>query len=256
MNSRNLEGKVVVVTGGSRGIGRQIVLGAIERGAQVAFCTRKIGRDALVVKEEAERCGKPGQVIAVRADVSEEGDVEALFDATLHTFGKVDVVVNNAGIVRANVLVTLATQDWDEIIATNLTGAFLTSRRAIKAFLASGEDGRIVTVGSIAQDGMQSHAGYAASKGGLVGLTHAIAQEYGSNGIYAYLVVVGYVDTRLTGHVPDSLKRAAIESSSQWREASADEIASVVLFLASDRALCRNGQTFHASAGSRGIPPY
>ena len=256
MSAGDLEGKVVVVTGGSRGIGRDIVLGAVARGAQAAFCAREIGRDAQAVKKEAERHGRAGQVIAIRADISQEDDVEALFDATLSAFGKVDVVVNNAGIDRANLLVSLSVQDWDEVIATNLTGAFLASKRAIQEFLATGEGGRIVTLGSIAQHGMQSSASYAASKAGLVGLTRAIAKEYGSKGIYANLVVAGYVDTELTRHMPDLLKRVLVESCPQWRKASAEEIASVVLFLASNRALCINGEAIHASGGSIEIPPY
>ena len=256
MNAGDLGGKVMVVTGGSRGIGREIVLGAVARGAQVAFCARRIGRDAQVVKEEAERHGRAAQVICVRADISQEDDVEAFFDAALSTFGKVDVVVNNAGISRDNLLVSLSAQDWDEVIATNLSGAFMVSKRAIKEFLARGTGGSIVTLGSIAQHGMQSSASYATSKGGLIGLTRAIAMEYGSQGIRANLVVAGYVDTELTRYMPDLLKRVLVESCPQWRKAFANEIASVVLFLASNRALCINGEAVHASGGSIEIPPY
>jgi NAD(P)-dependent dehydrogenase (short-subunit alcohol dehydrogenase family) len=254
VNDRDLAGKVVVVTGGSRGIGRALVLAAAARGAQVAFCARDIGRDARAVLEEAEQSEGAGRVVAIRADVAQEADVEALFDATLNTFGKVDVAINNAAISHASLLVSLTVHDWDMIIATNLTGSFLIARRAIKEFLARGEGGRIVSVGSLMQTGAPSNASYAASKGGLVGLTRAIAEEYGCESIFANLVVTGYVDTALTSSLSDSVKRRIVEASPQRRKASTDEIAAVVLFLASSRALCVNGQSIHATGGLMEVP--
>jgi 3-oxoacyl-[acyl-carrier protein] reductase len=249
MTDEYLDGQVIVVTGGSRGIGRAIVLGAIALGARVAFCTRRLGHAAETVRAEAELLGGNGKAIAVRADVSCEADVDFLFDMTLDAFGRVDAAINNAGISRQGLLVPLTTQMWDETIATNLTGAFLVGRRAIKEFLKSGLGGRIVSLGSLMQNGAPSNASYAASKGGLVGLTRSIAAQYSHHAIHANLVVTGYVETELTKNLADSAKRSLIETCPQKRAASADEIASVVLFLASERAKCVNGEAVFVSGG-------
>jgi 3-oxoacyl-[acyl-carrier protein] reductase len=256
VSARDLEGKVIVVTGGSRGIGREIVLGAAARGAQVAFCGRTVGQNAQTVKEEAEHRGGVGRVIAVRADVSREDDVETLFDVTLSAFEKVDVVINNAGISRAHLLVSTSLQVWDDVIATNLTGAFLVARRAIKEFLARGEGGTIISIGSITQNGAPSNASYATSKGGLVGLTHSIAKQYGTRGIRAYLAVVGYADTDIMRDVPEALTRLTLQFSPQKRVASPKEIASAVFFLAANQALCMNGEAIDISGGWAELPGY
>jgi 3-oxoacyl-[acyl-carrier protein] reductase len=249
MTERYLDDQVIVVTGGSRGIGRAIVLGAIELGARVAFCTRGLGHAAEAVRAEAELLGGSGKAIAVRADISCEADVNFLFDTALDTFGRVDAAINNAGISRQSLLVSLTTKMWDETIATNLTGAFLVGRRAIIEFVKSGHGGRIVSLGSLMQNGAPSNTSYAASKGGLMGLTRSIAAQYSRHAINANLVVTGYVETELTKDLADSAKQRLIENCPQKRAASADEIASVVLFLASERAKCINGEAIFVSGG-------
>ena len=249
MIADELEGKVMLVTGGSRGIGREIVRGAVARGAQVAFCGREIDRESQDVIREIERLGIAGKVIAVQADVSQESDVERLFKTILDAFGRINVVVNSAGISRSHLLVSTPVEIWDEVISTNLTGAFLIIREAIKEFHTCGEGGRIISVGSVTQNGAPTNASYAASKGGLVGLTRAIAREYGDQGVLAFLVVGGYTDTGLMAKAPD-LRERVIKSNPQKRLAIPDEIASVVLFLASERALgIVNGEEIYTSGG-------
>jgi len=250
----DLEGKVIVVTGGSRGIGRAIVLAAVSKGARVVFCARKIDREAQEVLAEVDRLGGAGRALAVPADVSREADVEALFDQTIDAFERVDVAINNAGINKDDLLVRLPVEIWDEVIATNLTSAFLVSRRAVSEFLAQGEGGRIVSLSSLSQTGATSQSAYAASKGGLIGLTRTIAKEYGRRGIFANLVAVGYVETQLSAKIPDFARRYLIESCPQRRAASVDEIASVVLLLASNRLTYVNGETIFASGGLVDIP--
>ena len=245
-----LQGKVVIVTGGTRGIGRQIVRGALARGAQVAFCGRSIAEDAVGLPAGQD------QALAVRADVSCEGDVDAMFDAAIGAYGRVDVVINNAGISRGHLMVSLPAEVWDEVMAVNLTGAFLVSRRAVRQFLAQGDGGRIVSIGSVTQNGAPSNASYATSKGGLVGLTRAIAREYEDRGIHANLVIGGYVDTDMMRHAPEALRQRIVELCPQGRMASAEEIASVVFFLASGRSLHVNGQAVYASGGLVDLPPY
>lgn len=254
MTAADLAGKVVLVTGGSRGIGRAIVLGALERGANVAFCAREIGPDAEATLAEAGRRFSPGRAIARRADISREADVESLFDAVLEAFGRIDVAVNNAAINRDDLLVNLTVGAWDEVIATNLTGPFLVARRAIQEFLAQGEGGRIVSIGSLSQMGATSQASYAASKGGLQGLTRTIAKEYGRKGIFANVVVAGYVETSISTRMPEFARRFLVEACPQRRMAHAREIAAAVLFLASERAAFVNGETIHASGGLVDIP--
>ena len=249
MMNRMLEGKIVVVTGGSRGIGRSIVLGAVAEGARVVFCARTLGTDSEAVVQEAEKLGGAGAAIAVTADVSREADVEAMFDLTIDRHERVDVLINNAGINRDALLVHHATDTFDEVIATNLTGAFLTSRRAISEFLSQGEGGRIVAIGSFSQNGATSQVAYAASKGGLIGLTRTIAKEYGHKKIAANVVAAGFVETALTERITEEGRKMLTDICPLRRSGQADEIAKVAIHLASSRASFINGEVVHASGG-------
>lgn len=244
----------IVVTGGSRGIGRAVVLAAAADGARVAFCARTLGPAADAVVAEAEQLTGPGRVLAVRADVSRECDVEALFDKVIDRFGRVDAVVSNAGINRDALLVQTSTVDFDAVVATNLTGAFLVCRRAVQEFLAEGDGGRIVCIGSVSQYGATSQAAYAAAKGGLGGLTRSIAKEYGHKGVRANLVVVGYVDTDLTADIDPALRKVVADATALRRTAHPDEIADVVRFLVSPRSSYVNGAAVHAGGGLQEVP--
>ncbi|MFC0109378.1 SDR family NAD(P)-dependent oxidoreductase [Kibdelosporangium aridum] len=241
--------KVVVVTGGSRGIGRAVVLAAAAAGAQVAFCARKLGPATDEVITQVESLAGKDRGLAVAADVASESDVEDLFDAVVDRFDRVDVVVNNAGINRDALLVHTTTEAFDDVIATNLTGAFLICRRAVREFLVQGSGGRIVSISSLSQHGATSQAAYAASKGGLLGLTRTIAKEYGHKSIIANLVTVGYVETDLTQHFDEGLRRLLLEATPLRRNAKPEEIAAAVLFLASTRAGYINGEAVSATGG-------
>ncbi len=254
MNHGELAEKVLLVTGGSRGIGRAIVLEAVGRGGRVAFCCREAGSEAALVQQEAKRIGGEGRVIAVSADVSKEAQVNTLFDSTLTAFGRIDIAINNAAINCDDLLVHLSPEEWDRVIATNLTGSFLIAKRAILEFLDQGDGGRIVSIGSLSQNGATSQASYAASKGGLYGLTRTIAKEYGRVGIYANLLLAGYVETEISSRMPDFAKRFLVDFCPQRRAATASEIAMAALFLASERASFINGETIHATGGLVDIP--
>lgn len=249
----SLEDKVLVVTGGTRGIGRAIVLGAVEQGARVVFCGRQVSDEALRVQAEAE-ARVPGSARGVAADIAHEADVDHLFATTLDIFGRIDVAINNAAISRENLLVAMPVEDWDAVIAVNLTGSLLVARRALRTFLERGDGGRIVSVGTLAQHGAPGNTSYAASKGGLVGLTRAIARQYGDVGIFANMVVTGYVETALSAELPAFAKRALIDACPMRRAGSPEEIARAVLFLASDRASGLNGQMVYASGGLLEVP--
>lgn len=244
MSDRDLEGQVLLVTGGSRGIGRAIVTGALVRGASVAYCSRGAVDDEALGTAQGE-----GRLLAVRADVSREAEVEAFFDRALLAFGRLDAVVSNAGISREDLLVSCAVETWDALFATNLTGAFLVSRRAVKELRARG-GGRIVFMGSLQQYGAPRGASaYAASKGGLTGLVQTIAWEHASAGVRANQVVTGYVETGMTSHLPEFARQRFLEACPLKRLPSTEEIASVILFLASARSAGINGQTLHAAGG-------
>jgi 3-oxoacyl-[acyl-carrier protein] reductase len=256
MSSGALQDQVIIITGGSRGIGRHLVLNAVQQGARVVYCARSLEGVARAVDMEAPGLHSDGQVLAIRADISQERDVEELFARTLDVFGRVDVVVNNAGISRARALFHLPTQDWDDVMAVNLTGVFLVSREAVRTFLTQDQGGRIISMGSIAQYGAPVNCAYAASKGGLVGLTQSIAWEYGHLGIYAYLVIGGYVRTELIQDVPESFLALLTRLCPQKRHASGDEIAAAVLHLASNPGLQLNGRSIHVTGGLIEAPAY
>lgn len=243
-----LDGKVVLVTGGSRGIGRAVVLAAAAAGATVAFCARSLTPATDDVVCEAEKLAGEGKVLAVAADVSREDDVEAMFDTVVDRFFQVDVVVNNAGINRDALLVRTPTEDFDAVIATNLTGAFLVCRRAVQEFMTQ-DGGRIVSIGSISQAGATSQAVYAASKGGLVGLTRTIAKEYGHKGVVANLVTAGYIETDLTRDLDPALAGELVAAGALRRAGRPEEVASAVLFLASERAGYINGEAIAVTGG-------
>lgn len=236
------------MTGGSRGIGRSIVLGAIARGARVAFCARTLGEPARQVRAEAERLGGPGCVLAVRADVSARGDVDAFVDATLDRWGTVDVLVNNAAIDRDALLLQMPVAEFGAVLAVNLTGPFLMSRRVLREFLRHDVPGTIVNIGSIFDRGAPSQAAYSASKGGLRGLTEAIAEQYGPSGIRANLVVSGFVETELSRHMPPHFRKAVLANPLS-REGRAEEVASAVLLFAGRAGRAVNGAAVYASGG-------
>lgn len=236
-----LAGRTVLVTGGSRGIGRAVVRGALAQGARVAYCSRRPADDADVGGDAARLC-------AVRADVAREADVDAFFQEAAAAFGPPDVVVSNAGVSETALLVGCETQTFDALVATNLTGAFLVARAALRAF--AGRGGALVFVGSIQGEGSPRGASaYAAGKGGLSGLVRSVARDHGPRGVRANQVVTGFVDTDLTRDLPDVARKRVAETVPLRRLARVDEVAELTLFLASPRAAGLNGATLHASGG-------
>ncbi|MDT7041217.1 SDR family oxidoreductase [Candidatus Nitronereus thalassa] len=226
-----LRNTVLIVTGGSRGIGRAIVRLALERGARVVFCSRRHDEEVETLLAEIDRRFE-GLGCHVQADVGKESDVQVLFDYTAQRFGPPDVVIHNAAVSQAARVVTMTTAQWDEVMTTNLTSAFLMGREAIRSFLREGRVGRLIMLGSITQGGAPSNISYATSKGGLVGFTRTVTHLYGHQGIRANVVVGGYVKTRLTEDVPFSIQQGLIETCPEKRAGTPDEIANAVLFLA------------------------
>jgi len=250
----NLAGQVIIVTGGSRGIGRSCVLGAAALGARVVFCSRRGGAEQRAVEAEAAARGSAGTVVGVAVDVTREDDVANLFAVAQRQFGPVTSVVSNAATSRESLLVTMETASWDAVMATNLTGSFLMARHAIRGFLEQGAGGRLVLTGTLSQNGVAGNSAYAASKGGVLGLTRAIARDYGPRGVRANMVVPGYVDTALSSTLSDHQRRSLVDGCALHRPGTPDEIAAVALFLLSDDARGLNGRAVFATGGMLETP--
>ena len=240
-------GHVALVTGGSRGIGRAIALELAGAGAAVAvnYATRAEAADE-VVKLISER---GGTAIAVGGDVSDPESVATIFEKVTDALGPVEILVNNAGITRDNLLARLGVEDWDQVIAVNLRSAYLTSKAALRAMLRA-RWGRIISVSSVA--GVSGNAGqtnYAASKAGLIGFSKSLAKEVGSRGITVNVVAPGFVETDMTDALGQDTAAAAAASTSVGRLGRPEEIASAVGYLASEEAAYVTGQVLVVDGG-------
>jgi len=246
------DGRVVLVTGGTRGIGRACVLDAARTGATVAFCGRN-GDWIGPVEREAAALGAPG-TLGVVADVSREDDVIRFFDAARDRFGEIHAVIHNAAISRESLLVAATDDDVDAVVDTDLTGSFLVVRQAVRAFLERSSGGRLVLIGTLSQNGARGNAVYAAAKGGAGELVRVVSDAYGSRGIVANSVVSGYAKTDLSESLPESARRALVEGCPLRRSASPEEIAAVAMFLLSDAGSGIRGQAVFATGGLLEVP--
>lgn len=243
MTSIDLSGKVAFVTGGTRGIGYAIASMLAASGARVAISGRDAGRAA----EAANRLG--GEALGVGCDVSDEAQVEAAVSEIESKLGGVDVLVNNAGVTRDNILLRLDGAAWDEVLDTNLKGAFHTTRSVIKGMMKR-RSGRIINISSIVGlTGNKGQANYAASKAGLIGFTKAVAREYASRGITVNCVAPGYIETDMTNALPEEARKALLDSIALGRLGQPEDIAGAVLYLASDLAAYVTGQVLVVDGG-------
>ena len=241
---------MAIVTGGSRGLGRAISLGLAAEGARVVVNYRQDAPKAqALVKEIAGACGT--KAAAVRADVSSETDAARLFQLAEETFSQVDVLVNNAGIWPTAYVKDMTRQQWDQTLAVNLTGPFLTCREAVRRWTAAGRKGRIVNVSSQAafRGSTTGHADYASSKAGLVTFTVSLAREVASLGIHVNAVAAGMMATDMARDALEQNEQAYLERIPLGRIAEPGEIARVVVFLASDRASYMTGATVNVTGG-------
>jgi glucose 1-dehydrogenase len=254
---RGLQGKNVLVTGGTSGIGQAIAIRFAEYGANVAINYIHTPEEAAETEERVHDClarvRRMGvRDVLVRGDVSEEGDVVEMLSSTLDGLGGIDVLVNNAGIQISSPSHELSTSDFDKVLAVNLRGAFLCAREAVKRFLATGAGGVIINVSSVHQlIPKPNYLAYSTSKGGMESLTQTLALEYAWQGIRVNAIAPGATVTPINrAWIDDPVKRAMVESHiPMGRAGTADEMAGVTCFLASEDAAYITGQTIFVDGG-------
>jgi NAD(P)-dependent dehydrogenase (short-subunit alcohol dehydrogenase family) len=240
---------VFFVTGGSRGIGEAIVLDAIREGHDVAFTYLHRQERALEVVERARRLRPDARCRAFPLDVRDSAAVEKVGDQVLDEFETVHAVVANAGVNVNNLAVSMSDEEWRTVIDTNLTGAFYVCRYFLSTFLGTGF-GRIILISSIGAHGVSGQANYAASKAGLLGLSAALAKEYGRKGITSNVVVAGFFDTDMTREgMSESNRNFWLQYCPVGRVGTLDEVSRAVLFLASEAASFINGQAIGVTGG-------
>jgi 3-oxoacyl-[acyl-carrier protein] reductase len=242
----SLSGRVAFVTGASQGIGRTCALRLAKDGASIVVAARnKEKLDELV----NEITGAGGQAHAIALDVADEEQVRSSVKGTIGQFGKIDILVNNAGITRDQLVMRMKRADWDAVLQTNLTSAYLCIQQVIPSMLKQ-RWGRIVNITSVfGQMGQAGQSNYSASKAGLIGLTMAIAREVGSRSITCNAVAPGFIATAMTAVLSDEFKQSAVKQIPLGRVGTSEDVASAVSFLASDEASYITGHVLNVNGG-------
>lgn len=244
---KRLEGRVALVTGGSRGIGAAVAKRLAAEGASVVvnYAGRADAASEVVSAIEAAQ----GSAFAVQADVSDSAACAALVEAAVERFGRIDILVNNAGITRDGLLVRMSDEDWASVIQTNLSGAFYLSRTVGKLMMKQ-RSGSIINMASVV--GVMGNAGqvnYAAAKAGLIGMTKSIARELAGRGVRANAVAPGFIATDMTDALPEAAREAAVSTIAMGRLGTPEDIAAAVAFLASDDSAYITGQVIAVDGG-------
>jgi 3-oxoacyl-[acyl-carrier protein] reductase len=242
-----LNEKTAVVTGASRGIGKAIALAFAKAGANVVVNYTSNAKAAQEVVEEIEKMGR--KALSVKADVSKPEEVENLISEVLNSFGSIDILVNNAGITRDKLIIKMTESDFDEVISTNLKGAFNCTKSAAKVMIKQ-KSGKIINISSVVGIiGNSGQSNYAAAKAGLIGFTKSMAKELARRGITVNAVAPGFIETEMSAVLPEAVKEEFMKGIPLGRGGKAEDVANVVLFLASKYSDYITGQVIHIDGG-------
>jgi 3-oxoacyl-[acyl-carrier protein] reductase len=239
--------RVALVTGASRGIGRSIAIALAASGHAVCVNYRSQADAAQDVVDTIAKGG--GRAVAIQGDISKRDDVDALFRQMQESLGAVSVLVNNAGITRDTLLLRLSDDDWDTVLDTNLRGAFMCTKTAVRSMIKA-RWGRVINVSSIVGvTGNPGQANYAAAKAGMIGFTRAVAREVANRSVTVNAVAPGYISTDITEDLPAELKAKILEAIPAKRFGAPEDVADVVAFLASDASRYITGQVLNVDGG-------
>jgi len=241
-----LEGKAALITGGARGIGKEIAMFFAKQGANIAICDVNL--------EEAEKTAKEIRdmgrgSIAFKADVTNSGQVQDMVDKILDKFSKIDILINNAGITKDNLLLRMSEEEWDKVIAVNLKGTFVCTKFVSKVMLKQ-RSGKIINLASII--GIMGNAGqanYAASKAGIIGLTKSVAKELASRNICVNAIAPGFIRTDMTSRLPEEVQKKMLSVIPLARFGEAKDVADLALFLSSESSSYITGQVIQVDGG-------
>lgn len=241
-----MQGHTALITGGGRGIGKAIAEALAKRGANTVI----VDVDTAIAQTAATELRQYGiRSLALKADVSNAAEVRRMFEQTVTEFGRVEVLVNNAGITRDGLLMRMKDEDWDAVININLKGTFLCSKEAVK-LMSKQRYGRIVNIASIvAFMGNPGQANYSASKAGIIGLTKTVAKEYASRGITVNAVAPGFITTAMTDSLPETVRQEMLKAIPMSRFGTIEDVANAVVFLALPESGYITGQVLHVNGG-------
>jgi 3-oxoacyl-[acyl-carrier protein] reductase len=247
-DQKQFSGRAAIVTGATRGIGRAIALELARRGADVAFNYAKSAEAAETLTQEIEALG--GRALASQCDVAGTEAAAEMVKGVKDAFGRIDFLVNNAGITRDNLILRMKESDWDEVMDTNLKGAWNFAKAALRTMLRQEEGGSILNISSISGEvGMPGQSNYSASKAGMVGLTKALAKEVASRKVTVNALALGMVATDMSGAMDEKYRALIMEQIPLGRFGEADEIARIACFLLSDDARYITGQVIQVDGG-------
>jgi 3-oxoacyl-[acyl-carrier protein] reductase len=244
-NANRFAGKVAVVTGGANGIGKATVLGLAQEGAKVVIVDLNPAGEEVAQQIRADG----GDAIFIQSDVSKSEPVQAMVKQAIDTYGQIDILINNAGITRDNLIMKMKDEDWDLVLKVNLSSAFHCSKAVVRPMMKK-RAGRIVNLASVV--GLAGQAGqtnYAASKGGIIAFTKSLARELGSRNITVNAVAPGFIKTQLTDVLPKEMVELTVANTPLGRLGEVEDVARAILFLASDDAAFITGQVLTVDGG-------